>query len=168
MPRARSLKAVRLWAHRGGSAAVEFGFVSIPLIATCLFIFQTVYNFFISSHVDFALQKAARIVTLGHAPASQQGFTRQICAAAPGLSNCANNLLVDVSVTHDFLQSYVGMNGRPFPTLASQTNYDLGGPGDFVVIQVFYSLPQLASLNILGGKMSPQFRSATVVRNDVR
>jgi len=157
----RSLLAIRtmrgLVRKQDGSAAVEFGMVAAPFLLLVFAIMETAIVFFAGQTLETAVADSARLIMTGQAQTkgfNQAAFKNAVCAKIYGLFNCASGLTVDVKTYTNFssvdLTPPLDANGN-FQT--NQT-YNPGGPGDIVVVRLFYQWPIYVSLlqNMSGGK----------------
>jgi Flp pilus assembly protein TadG len=130
--------------NRRGSTAVEFALVA-PLFFALLFaIIETAMVFFASQVLETVTQDSARFIMTGQAQTAaytQAQFKTYVCGQIGVLFDCANGIYVDV-------QSYPAFGnvaiadpidaGRNFlPAM----NYNPGGPGNIVVVRLFYQWP---------------------------
>ncbi|MDE2376159.1 TadE/TadG family type IV pilus assembly protein [Bradyrhizobium sp.] len=138
-----------------GSAAVEFALVA-PLFFALLFaIIETALMFFASQVLETITQNSARMIMTGQAqsgampvcqvagvntPCTQAAFKTYVCSQIPALFDCSS-LYVDVSSFTSFstvtLPSHINAAGNFDQT----TGYAAGGPGDIVVVRLFYQWP---------------------------
>jgi Flp pilus assembly protein TadG len=162
---ARRLQAVRalrrLVKQQEGSAAVEFGLVAAPFLALVFAIMETAFVFFAGQALETAAADSSRLIMTGQA--QTQGFTQAafkdaICAKIYALFDCQSGVYVDVKTFTSF--SNVTMNNPIDGQGIFQNNfsYQPGGPGDIVVVRLFYQYPVYVSLlgldltNMSGGK----------------
>jgi Flp pilus assembly protein TadG len=147
----------RLVRKQDGSAAVEFGMVAGPFLLLVFAIMETALVFFAGQTLETAVADSARLIMTGQAQTqgfNQTAFKNQVCARIYGLFDCANGLHVDVKTYTAF--SNVNMT----PPLDAGGNfqnnmtYQPGGPGDIVVVRLFYQWPIYVSLlqNMAGNK----------------
>jgi Flp pilus assembly protein TadG len=148
--KARASVVRRFRSNQGGSAAGEFALVA-PLFFALLFaIIETGLVFFASQSLETALQDSARMISTGQAQIAKydkQGFkTNVVCTHVSILFDCAKGIYVDV-------QSYPSTpTGGGFTSVTitdpiaggvfvDNTKYIPGGPGDVVVVRLFYQWP---------------------------
>ena len=132
-----------------GSAAVEFGMVAAPFLALIFAIMET------------AVADSGRLIMTGQA--QTQGFDggafkNAVCARIFGLFDCQAGVYIDVKTFTSFaavsMPSPVDANGN----FQNNFGYAPGGPGDIVVVRLFYQWPVYVSLlgfnlqNMSGGK----------------
>src|SRR4051812_41877055 len=156
--RLRQTRIVRRFARQEeGAAAVEFGMVAAPFLLLVFAIMETAVIFFAGQALETAVADSARLIMTGQAQTqgfNQSAFKNQVCARIYGLFDCANGLSVDVRTFASF--SNVSMT----PPLDSSGNfqnnmqYQPGGPGDIVVVRLFYQWPVYVALlqNMSGHK----------------
>ena len=134
----------RFRASRRGSAAVEFALVA-PLFFALLFaIIESGLFFFASQSLETTLQDSARTILTGQAQMAnytKASFKQNVvCPNASILFDCANGIFVDV-------ESYPAFSGITISdpitggNFVDNTQYSPGGPGDIVVVRLFYQWP---------------------------
>jgi Flp pilus assembly protein TadG len=137
--------------NRAGSAAVEFALVAPVFFALLFAVIETGIIFLADQVLETMTQDSARLVMTGQAQAaaySQSQFhDNVVCAQIPALFTCAN-LFVDV-------ESYPSGSFASVPAFPTQIDasgsfinnmqYNPGGPGDIVVVKVFYQWPQIVT-----------------------
>jgi Flp pilus assembly protein TadG len=153
-----ALRATRQLARKeDGTAAIEFGMVAAPFLLLTFAIMETAIVFFAGQTLETAVADSARLIMTGQAQTqgfNQSAFKDAVCAKIYGLFDCANGVHVDVKK----YTSFAGVNLNP--PLDSNGNfqnnmgYDPGGPGDIVVVRLFYQWPIYVSLlqNMSGNK----------------
>ena len=92
----------RLAKDRKGATAVEFALVAPVFLALTFSILEAGYFFFISSAVDQAAARAARLIRTGQAqstttPISRDAFFDRICEVVDLFGDCDAQLTVDVA-----------------------------------------------------------------------
>ncbi len=154
--------AAKLLQARDGAAAVEFGLVAAPFLALVFAIIETAIVFFAGQALETAVANSSRLIMTGQAQelkASMQAHSRMRCAhKIYGLFDCQNGVYVDVRTFSSFssvtMPSPVDANGN----FQNNFSYQPGGPGDIVVVRLFYQYPVYVSLlgfnlsNVNGGK----------------
>jgi Flp pilus assembly protein TadG len=147
----------RLVRKQDGSAAVEFGMVAAPFLLLVFAIMETAIVFFAGQALETAVADSARLIMTGQAQTqgfNQSAFKSQVCARIYGLFDCANGLHVDVKTYTAFnnvnLEPPLDGNGN----FQNNMSYTPGGPGDIVVVRLFYQWPIYVSLlqNMAGKK----------------
>jgi len=143
--------AVRRFVRREeGSAAVEFALILVPFIAMMFAIMETALVFFAQQTLETAVADSARLIMTGQAQTQSltaATFKNAVCARIYGLFDCQNGVYVNV-------QTYSSFGSITYtPPLDSNNNlvssnfvYQPGGPGDIVVVQLFYQWPIYVSL----------------------
>ena len=134
--------------NRRGSAAVEFALVAPVFFALLFAIIETAIVFFASQVLETVTQDSARMIMTGQAQNagySQSQFKTYVCGKISVLFDCVNGIYVDV-------QSYPGFSSVSIndPIDASKNfvppnNYSAGGPGDIVVVRLFYQWPLIVT-----------------------
>ena len=140
---------------RAGSAAVEFALVAPVFFALLFAIIEVAIMFFASQVLETITQDSARALMTGQAqtgavatcavsgvasPCTQASFQQYACSQIPALFTCAN-LYVDVESYSSFTNVTINNQivGGAFQSANMQ--YSPGGPGDTVVVRMFYQWP---------------------------
>lgn len=125
------------------ATAVEFALVAAPFCAMLLAILQTALMFLAQQVLQTATTEAARLVMTGQAQTqklSAAQFQQDVCGYASALFTCSG-----VYVNVQTFTSFVGMTQMsPLQNGQFQSNkmsFSTGGPGDVVLLQVFYQWP---------------------------
>jgi Flp pilus assembly protein TadG len=139
------LLAGRLAAATAGAAALEFGLVAAPFLALSLAIFETEIVFLAQQDLQAATSRAARQIMTGQAQAqslTMNQFVQEVCNDAVWFS--CGGLSVNVQKFSTF--SSISMTNPVSNGNFSNSNFgfDIGGPGDIIVVQVFYLWPMVA------------------------
>ena len=151
--RKRPASSTDLARNQNGAAALEFAIVAAPTIALTLAILQTALAFFAGQVLETAVAESSRLILTGQAVSmSQSQFATAVCGT-PGyasatwslnfLFNCAN-LMVDVNTANTFTAANTSLPTLTFNGSGQVTNswsYNIGGPGDIVVVRVMYQWP---------------------------
>jgi Flp pilus assembly protein TadG len=126
-----------------GSTALEFALIGPAFIAMLVAILQMGAIFFTQQVLQTATTQASRLIMTGQAQTnniSQATFLQDVCTDAGTLFTCAN-MYVNVQT----FSSFGGMamaNPVSNGTFSSTgLTFTPGGPGDIVLVQVFYQLP---------------------------
>jgi len=141
---------------------VEFGLVAAPFLALLFAIMETALVFFAGQALETAVADSSRLIMTGQA--QQQSFDavafkNAVCARIFGLFDCQNGVYVDVKKFQSFgsvsMSNPVDGQGN---FSSSNFSYQPGGPGDIVVVRLFYQWPVYVNLlgfnlqNMSGGK----------------
>ena len=145
----RKIKALRRFARaRRGSAAVEFALVA-PLFFGLLFaIIELALIFFASQVLETVTQDSARVIMTGQAQTSaytQAQFKNLVCSKVVALFDCANGVSIDVQSYSAFGSVNIADPIDAGKNFVAPNNYLPGGPGDIVVVRVFYQWPLLVT-----------------------
>lgn len=137
-----------------GAAAVEFALVAAPFLALIFAILETAMVFFSGQSLEAAVAASARLIMTGQAQTAaytQSAFKDAVCTNIVAMFDCQNKLYVSV-------QNYSTFGAaNTAPPLANgvldttKMVYQPGGPGDVVVVSVYYQWPiyiSLLSLNL--------------------
>jgi len=180
LARLRSLRK-----NQQGFTAVEFAMVIGPFLALLFAIMEVALVYFATFSLENATEQAARLIRTGQAQGfSAADFKQAVCDRVPAFMDCDGDMVVDV---------------RTFPSLSDASNgapdavdddgkiiegfeqYNVGGGGSIVLVNVYYhwklfaSLPDIGKLltngrNSIGlGNLSDGSRlitSATVFKNE--
>jgi Flp pilus assembly protein TadG len=158
---AAALRTSRFMRQQDGFAAVEFGLVAAPFLALTFAIMETAVVFFSGQALETAVADSARLILTGQAQNAgynQAAFKNAVCAKVHGLFDCQNGVYVDVKTYTSFgnvsMTNPVDANGN----FVNNFTYNPGGPGDIVVVRLYYQWPVYVSLigfnlsNMSGGK----------------
>jgi Flp pilus assembly protein TadG len=133
-------------ADRKGATAVEFGLVAAPFIALLVALIQTFLVFFSQQLLESVVTGSSRLILTGQAQAqsmTQSQFAKAVCSNVVILFNC-NNLMIDVEGAGSWSSANTGTPTLTFDSSGNVTNiwqYNLGNPGDIVVVRVMYQWP---------------------------
>ena len=143
-----------------GAAAVEFALVAAPFLALIFAILESALVFFSGQALETAVHDASRLIMTGQAQnqsMSQAAFKNAVCARIYGLFDCQGGVYVDVKSFSfsSFSNASITIPIDSQGNFQNNVNYNPGGPGDIVVVRLFYQWP-IASLlsltNMSGGK----------------
>lgn len=132
-----------------GAAAIEFGLIAAPFLALLFAIMETAFVFFAGQSLEYATAQSGRLVMTGQADLngwSQSGFKTQVCTFVVALFDCNNKLYVNVQKYSSFAASSTSApltNGQLDTT---KMNYQIGAPGDVIIVQLYYQWPIYVSL----------------------
>lgn len=142
MPRFRRLLRRGLRSERG-TTAIEFGILALPFFALLVAILETGLVLLAQEVLQTATSRAARLIMTGQAQDKGYNaakFKQAVCDQASVLMSCSG-----ISVNVQTFASFSSVtrlnplhNGAFDPSLVQ---YDAGGPGDIVLVQVFYQWP---------------------------
>jgi Flp pilus assembly protein TadG len=144
-----------------GSAAVEFGLVAAPFLALVFAIMETAVVFFSGQALETAVADSSRLIMTGQAQTggyNQTSFKNAVCAKIFGLFDCANGVYVDVKTYTSFATVTTTTPIDSSGNFVNNFGYTPGGPGDIVVVRLYYQWPVYVSLigfnlsNMNGGK----------------
>jgi Flp pilus assembly protein TadG len=139
----------------GATTAVEFGLLAAPFLALSFAILQTGIIFFTSQALESAAATSARLILTGAAQTqgwSAAQFKQQVCNTISGLFNCQNGVYVDVETYSSFASVNLGMPVTNGNFSSEGLGYNPGGPGDIVVVRLYYQYP--VAISLLGFKLS--------------
>jgi Flp pilus assembly protein TadG len=135
---------------QNGAAAVEFALVAAPFLALVFAILETALIFFAGQTLEAAASDSARLIMTGQAQTggySQSDFKTAVCnRLAGGLFDCTNGVYVDVKTYTTFTSITATppiTNGQLDTT---NMTYTPGGPGDIVVVRLYYQWPIYVSM----------------------
>lgn len=127
-----------LWRSRRGTTAVEFALVATPLIWILGVLCETGAFLLIQYQLQYATERAARLLRTNQIPASAQveQFKTTICAQI-NIPNCAKNISVDVR----HASTFAALAPAAITSLGPPDNsgiYDPGTNGDAASVFVAY------------------------------
>ena len=130
---------------REGSAAVEFAMVATPFFLMIFAVLELGLVFLVDSVLENAVVEASRVVRTGQADEenlSATQFKSALCAEMSVFQgDCASRADIDIRVLPEFSE---GLPASPIKNGAIDRNdmqYDIGAPGDLMLVRVFYSQP---------------------------
>ena len=130
--------------NRRGTAAVEFALVA-PLFFGVLFaIIELALVFFASQILETVTQDTARLIMTGQAQTAsftQAQFKNAVCAKLVVMFDCVNGVSIDVQSYKEFSAVNVTDPIDAGKNFVPPNNYIPGGPGDIVVVRLFYKWP---------------------------
>jgi len=159
--------------NRRGSAAVEFALVAPVFFALLFAIIETSIVFFANQVLETIGQNSARTIMTGQAQTAAytqtQFKTSVVCAQIPALFTCAN-IFVDVQSYTAFSSVSISSQIDGSSNFIGTMQYSPGGPGDIVVVRLFYQWPLFVTgfgYNIANLAGSKRLLSATsALRNE--
>lgn len=166
----------RLARNEDGSTAIEFAVVGLPFIMLLFGIIVLGLYFFITFSLENAVERAGRLIRTGQAQTAgmtTDQFKTQVCNNAPTISDCAQNVRVNVA-------SWDGFGDINPPTCTNGATGELipepavepvpGAAGAVVLITVCYEWELAASIPFLRvGKMgngSALIQASTTFRTE--
>jgi Flp pilus assembly protein TadG len=151
---ARRASPRRFMRSQDGAVAVEFALILVPFLALMFGIMETALVFFADQTLETAVADSARLIMTGQAQSQNldaSTFKNAVCARIYGLFDCKNGVYVDVETYSSFGSI---ANTPPLDNngnlVTSNFNYQPGGPGDIVVVRLYYQWPIFVSLMNLG------------------
>ncbi|MEL6361013.1 MAG: TadE/TadG family type IV pilus assembly protein [Pseudomonadota bacterium] len=133
------------WRNRRGATVVEFAIIAPVFFGLTFSILEAGFYFFVTSAVDAANTKAARLIRTGQAVnggRSKQQFYDEICKTVKFVGDCSSRLTVDVARFNNFSDLAADTSN---PTCADAsaadiTNipYDTGADRDIIRVRVCF------------------------------
>jgi Flp pilus assembly protein TadG len=143
--------------NRKGSAAIEFAILALPFMVLIFAILEIAIMFFVDSGLDAALHKAVRQVRVGTAKSGAWNlatFKTNVCAELSYSFSCAANLKVRAVVVTN-MASVSKVNPITNGVLNVTEDFNIGGSGDYVLIQAFMTWdPVLKLYTFAGGRLT--------------
>jgi Flp pilus assembly protein TadG len=140
----------RLMRHQGGSSAVEFSLVALPFIALLFAIIETAIVFFAGQTLEAAAATTSRLILTGQVQTQNMTaamFKNEVCKRLTALFDCAGGVYVDVKLYSDFASTGNAASPVSNGTLdTSKFGFAPGGPGDIVVMKLYYKWPIYVTL----------------------
>jgi Flp pilus assembly protein TadG len=158
-PKANILRRFRR--NRRGSAAVEFALVAPIFFAVLFAIIELALVFFASQILETVTQDTSRLIMTGqaqNASYTQASFKDAVCAKLTVMFDCVNGVSIDVQSYKQFSTVDVADPIDAGKNFVPPNNYLPGGPGDIVVVRLFYKWPLFVTglgfnpANIAGNK----------------
>ncbi|MEJ2624661.1 MAG: pilus assembly protein [Pseudolabrys sp.] len=141
-----------------GATAIEFAFVALPFLALTFAILETALVFFAGQTLEAAAADSGRLIMTGQAQTGRfdkAAFKKQVCDHIAGLFDCTNSVYVDVrtysssSSNSAFSNAATSLTTSPIQSGkfdSTKVQYNPGGPGDIVVVTLYYEWPIYLSL----------------------
>jgi Flp pilus assembly protein TadG len=164
-----------------GATAVEFGLISLPILAMIFGLIELALVFLVATTLDQATQAASRQIRTGAfqtgAAPSRINFKALVCQNMAWLqSQCSSALWLDVQT----FSTYAGLAGAPpVPITTLDPNsptsgacFQPGQPGDIVLVRTYFQwnlmtpLLSTAFQNMGSGSGKRLISSATAFRNE--
>jgi Flp pilus assembly protein TadG len=133
--------------NRTGSAAVEFALVAPVFFALLFAIIETGIIFLAGQVLETITQDSARMILTGQAQTAaytQAQFQTYVCSQIPALFTC-NNISIDVESYSSFSGVTIASQIDSNKNFINNMQYNPGGPGDIVVVRLFYPWPQIVT-----------------------
>jgi Flp pilus assembly protein TadG len=155
-------------ASEGGGTAVEFAIVGGPFLYLLCVILEMGMMLFTEYALEHAEAQAARLIRTGQAQndgMTADNFKQIVCDNVPFL-DCESKLFVDVRKYEDFasvsapsaISTDADGNSEMSDDITVSAQFDPGGPGDVVVVRVYYawdlfvpSIPGMSGFSNLSG-----------------
>lgn len=156
MMRRPRLLARKLRADRSGSAAVEFALLIGPLLLLLLGIMEVSMQYFVSTAVDYAVQRTARLIRTGQAQEAQysaEALKQVLCSDISNLMDCEDNVYVTVEELQTLTANLTTLPIAADGGFVADRAPDLGSGGSYVIVRSYF---QYAPLFGVFGGISPR------------
>lgn len=130
---------------------IEFGLAVAPFTALLFAILQAGLLFLASQTLETAAATSARFIRTGQAQLSNWSaaqFQAKVCAQIQAIFNCNSGIYVDVETYPTFSAVNTGLPISNGTFNSSALGYNPGGPGDIVMVRLYYQYP--VYVNLLG------------------
>jgi Flp pilus assembly protein TadG len=163
----------RFMTQRQAGATLEFGLLLAPFVAGIFAILQTAIVFFAGQTLETATAASARLILTGQAQLNgwtAAEFKQRVCDQIHGIFNCTTGVYVDVETYSSFAAVNLGAPVTNGVFNSSDLGYNPGGPGDVVMLRLYYQYPVF--VNLLGFNLSNLngglnlFAATAVFRNE--
>jgi Flp pilus assembly protein TadG len=134
--------------NRRGSTVVEFALVAPMFFALLFAIIETALMFFASQVLETATQDSARMIMTGQAQSASYTaaqFKADVCSRISVMFDCTGGVYMDVQSYPSFGSVNVASPIDASKNFTNPNNYNPGGPGDIVVVRLFYKWPILVT-----------------------
>ena len=145
----------RFVAQSAAGTTIEFALLAAPFIAGLFAILQTALVFFAGQTLETAAATSARLIFTGQAQTAgwtAAQFKSQVCNQIHGIFNCSSGVYVDVETYSSFAAANLGLPIQNGALNTGALGYNPGGPGDIVVLRIYYQYP--VYVNLLGFNLS--------------
>ena len=130
--------------NRRGATVVEFALVAPMFFALLFAIIETAFMFLASQVLETVTQDSARLIQTGQAQTgayTAAQFKADVCARITVMFDCVNGISVDVQSYPSFASINVANPIDAGKNFTNPNNYSPGGPGDIVMVRLFYQWP---------------------------
>lgn len=130
--------------NKKGAAAVEFALVAPMFFAVLFAIIEMALVFFASQILETVTQDTSRLIMTGqaqNAAFTQAQFKNAVCAKLVTMFDCVNGISIDVQSYKAFSTIDISDPIDAGKNFVPPNNYLPGGPGDIVVVRLFYKWP---------------------------
>jgi Flp pilus assembly protein TadG len=134
----------RFGRNKKGAAAVEFALVAPMFFAVLFAIIEMALVFFASQILETVTQDTSRLIMTGqaqNAAFTQAQFKNAVCAKLVTMFDCVNGVSIDVKSYPQFSSVDISDPIDAGKNFVPPNNYLPGGPGDIVVVRLFYKWP---------------------------
>jgi Flp pilus assembly protein TadG len=134
--------------NRDGSTVVEFALVAPIFIGLLFAIIEAALMFFTSQVLETVTQDSARQIYTGQAQnkaLTAAQFKSLVCGKVVALFDCANGISIDVQNYPQYANVPTATAIDASKNFTNPNNYNPGGPGDIVVVRLFYQWPILVT-----------------------
>lgn len=134
--------------NRRGSAAVEFALVAPVFFGLLFAIIELALVFFASQVLETVTQDSARQIMTGQAQTAaytQAQFKNLVCSKITVMFDCVNGISIDVQSYSAFSSINISSPIDASKNFVPPNNYLPGGPGDIVVVRIFYQWPLIVT-----------------------
>jgi Flp pilus assembly protein TadG len=141
-PKANILRRFRR--NRKGTAAVEFALVAPIFFGVLFAIIELALVFFASQILETVTQDTSRLIMTGqaqNAAYTQATYKNAVCAKLTVMFDCVNGISIDVQSYPTFASVNIADPIDAGKNFVPPNNYLPGGPGDIVVVRMFYKWP---------------------------
>jgi len=135
--------------RQDGAAAVEFALVAAPFLALIFAIMETAFVFFAGQTLESAVANSSRLIMTGQAQTSgltQTTFKNAVCSQIVAMFDCQGGVYVNVQNYSAFASASTTPPYNNGQLDTSKMLYQPGGPGDVVVVSLYYQWPIYISL----------------------
>jgi len=138
----------RLIHHQDGASAIEFSLVALPFLALLFAIIETAIVFLAGQSLETAAASASRLILTGQAQTqglTATSFKTEVCKRLTALFDCAGGIYVDVKNV-GFAPATAANPVKDGALDPSGFKFNPGGPGEIVVMKLYYQWPIYVSL----------------------
>lgn len=135
--------------QRKATSTVEFALLAAPFLALTFAVLETAIVFFAGQTLETAAANAGRLIMTGQAQTNgwtAAQFKTQVCNQIHGIFNCSTGVYVDVETYSSFAAVNLASPISNGTFNSSSLGYNPGGPGDIVVVRLYYQYPVYVSL----------------------
>jgi Flp pilus assembly protein TadG len=141
----------RIGTDQSGATAVEFALLIGPFLFLLLGLLEVSIQYFVTTAVDYAMQRTARLVRTGQAQIqdlSVQDLRSTMCDEMLNLFDCMHNSYITIEELDSLNASTYTVPVKNDGTFLADRAIDMGTGGSYVIVRGFFQFSPL--LDVFG------------------